>query len=70
MDHSRRNFLAAGIALPAAASASRSSGPPSQAPSNPSSASPAFRYKTLGKTGLKVTTVGMWCMITSDGSVV
>ena len=31
---------------------------------------PAFRYKTLGKTGLKVTTVGFGCMITSDGSVV
>jgi predicted aldo/keto reductase-like oxidoreductase len=70
MDRSRRNFLAAGIALPAAASASRSSGPPAQAPSSPSPASPAFRYKTLGKTGLKVTTVGMGCMITSDGSVV
>jgi len=27
-------------------------------------------YKTLGKTGLKVTTVGMGCMITSDPSVV
>ena len=70
MDHSRRNFLAAGLALPAAASASRPSGPASQATSNPPAASPAFRYKTLGKTGLKVTTVGMGCMITSDGSVV
>ena len=27
-------------------------------------------YKTLGKTGLKVTSVGMGCMITSDPSVV
>jgi aryl-alcohol dehydrogenase-like predicted oxidoreductase len=70
MDHSRRNFLAAGIALPAAASASRPSGQPSQAPSNPPPAGSGFRYKTLGKTGLKVTTVGMGCMITSDGSVV
>jgi hypothetical protein len=70
MNHSRRNFLAAGLALPAAASASRSSGPSSQATSNPPPAGPGFRYKTLGKTGLKVTTVGMGCMITSDGSVV
>ena len=70
MHRSRRNFLAAGLALPAAATASRSSGPSSQAASNPPSAGPGFRYKTLGKTGLKVTTVGMGCMITSDGSVV
>ena len=70
MNHSRRNFLVAGLALPAAASASRSSGQPSQATSNPPPAGPGFRYKTLGKTGLKVTTVGMGCMITSDGSVV
>jgi hypothetical protein len=43
MDHSRRNFLAAGIAVPAAASTSRSSGQPSQAKSGPASTSPAFR---------------------------
>jgi hypothetical protein len=29
-----------------------------------------FQYRTLGKTGLKVTTVGMGCMITADSSVV
>lgn len=29
-----------------------------------------MQYKTLGKTGLKVTTVGMGCMITSDPTVV
>ena len=34
------------------------------------SSGPEFRYRTLGKTGLKVTTVGFGCMITSDGSVV
>jgi diketogulonate reductase-like aldo/keto reductase len=27
-------------------------------------------YRKLGKTGLKVTTVGFGCMITSDGSVI
>jgi hypothetical protein len=69
MHRSRRNFLAAGLALPAAASASRSSGPSSQATSNPPAAGPGFHYKTLGKTGLKVTTVGMGCMITSEGSM-
>ncbi|MGA2040701.1 MAG: aldo/keto reductase [Bryobacteraceae bacterium] len=68
---SRRSFLAAaGLALPAAASASRSSDPlpaPSQAAK---SATPAIEYRVLGKTGLKVTTVGFGCMITSDGSVI
>lgn len=69
---SRRNFLAAGLVLPAAASASRSTDSPqqqSQAPSRLSSG-PTFQYRTLGKTGIKVTTVGFGCMITSDGSVV
>jgi len=69
---SRRNFLAAGLALPAAASATRSmdfAQTQSQPPAPPSSA-PAFQYRTMGKTGLKVTTVGFGCMITSDGSVV
>ena len=69
---SRRNFLAAGLALPAAASATRSSGagqPQSPPPNRPSSP-PALQYKTLGKTGLKVTTVGMGCMITSDPTVI
>jgi len=76
---SRRNFLAAGLALPAAASASRSTdqspqppqAPPlrKEAPLQPPSA-PAFQYRTLGKTGLRVTTLGFGCMITSDGSVV
>jgi aryl-alcohol dehydrogenase-like predicted oxidoreductase len=51
---SRRTFLAAGLALPAASSA----------------AAAPLAYKTLGKTGLKVTSVGFGCMITSDGSVV
>jgi len=69
---SRRNFLAAGLALPAAASASRSTDAPQPQVQPPvrSSSGPAFQYRTLGKTGLKVTTVGFGCMITSDGSVV
>jgi len=68
---SRRTFLAAGLALPAAASATTTDSPqtPSQAPVRPAQA-PSFQYRTLGKTGLKVTTVGFGCMITSDGSVV
>jgi len=69
---SRRNFLAAGLTLPAVASASRSTDTP-QTP-HPLQArpprDPEFQYRVLGKTGLKVTTVGFGCMITSDGSVV
>jgi len=66
---SRRTFLAAGLALPAAASAARSSDPP-PAPPQAGSAAPALEYRILGKTGLKVTSVGFGCMITSDGSVI
>lgn len=60
---SRRSFLAAGMALPAAAIAS---------PQRPASApaSGALAYRTLGKTGLKVTSVGVGCMVTSDASVI
>jgi hypothetical protein len=70
MDHSGRDYLAAGLALPAAAAASRSSGQPAQAESDPASASPAFGYRILGKTGLQASTVGFGCRITWDGSVV
>lgn len=72
MSSSRRNFLATGLALPAAASASYQTSSP-QPPARPAvrpTAGPAFQYKVLGKTGLKVTTLGFGCMITSDGSVV
>jgi predicted aldo/keto reductase-like oxidoreductase len=73
MNGSRRNFLAAGLTLPAVASATRGDQQqpqqPARTPSRSSSA-PVFQYRTLGKTGLKVTTVGFGCMITSDGSVV
>jgi predicted aldo/keto reductase-like oxidoreductase len=72
LDHtaSRRNFLAAGLALPVVASATRSPDPDQQAPAKPPAAAPVFQYRTLGKTGLKVTNVGFGCMITQDGSVV
>jgi uncharacterized protein len=71
-DSSRRNFLLAGLAVPAAASAARPSADDQQhaVPSRTPVVSPALRYRTLGKTGLKVTTVGFGCMITSDASVI
>ncbi len=66
---SRRDFLAAaGLALPTAAFAS-SIGQVPQAPKPPAS-SVGFSYRVLGKTGLKVTSVGFGCMITSDQSVI
>src|SRR5208283_2117559 len=69
---SRRNFLAAGLALPAIASASRSSDsrPAQPQPPAPPSSGAALQYRTLGKTGLRVTTVGYGCMITSDPTVI
>ena len=69
---SRRNFLAAGLALPAVASASRSSGSGQSQPQPPArlSSGAALQYRTLGKTGLRVTTVGYGCMITSDPTVI
>jgi predicted aldo/keto reductase-like oxidoreductase len=69
MSSSRRNFLVAGIGLPVLASASRSADPEPQTRARRSS-DIQFEYRTLGKTGLKVTAVGMGCMVTSDGSVV
>ncbi len=66
---SRRNFLAAaGLALPTAALASI--GTARQAPKLPPPGSGGFSYRVLGKTGLKVTSLGFGCMITSDQSVI
>jgi uncharacterized protein len=65
---SRRDFLAvAGLALPTAALASI--GKVRQAP-KPQRPGTGFSYRVLGKTGLKVTSVGFGCMITSDPSVI
>jgi hypothetical protein len=70
---SRRDFLYAGLALPVAGLASgaglgkttvEASSPPSLA------STPKLTYRTIGKTGLKVTEVGFGCMVTSDASVI
>lgn len=63
---SRRNFLAAGLALPAAGLATPSEPAAEQAP--PPSA--PLTYRTLGRTGLKVTSLSFGCMTTSDESVI
>jgi predicted aldo/keto reductase-like oxidoreductase len=70
---SRRSFLAAGLALPAAGlanTAADSKPSPVKPKDNVAGASPKFSYRPLGKTGLKPTAVGFGCMITSDQSVV
>jgi predicted aldo/keto reductase-like oxidoreductase len=70
MRSSRRSFLAAGLALPAAGLAIPTRSAP-EAPAAPAPApdgKPVFR--TLGKTGMKVTSVACGCMITSDPSVI
>ncbi|MGC4051848.1 MAG: aldo/keto reductase [Paludibaculum sp.] len=53
---SRRGFLAAPLALAASSSAP--------------AAEPKLTYRTLGKTGLKVTALSFGCMTTTDASVI
>ena len=65
--NTRRGFLAAGLAAPAAALATP------QRPQAPQAARPVpaeLTYRTLGKTGLKVTSLSFGCMTTSDPSVI
>lgn len=65
-DVSRRNFIAAGLSAPAATLPLRKNLEPQSAKAGPV----ALAYRTLGKTGLRVTTVGFGCMVTTDASVV
>ncbi len=68
---SRRDFLAAGLVLPVGAKA-LTSRPNTESLLTSGMVSPqnGLDYRVLGKTGLKVTTVGFGCMITSDPSVI
>jgi len=62
---SRRNFLLSGLAIPVALE--------SAALFNPQTLkadAPKLTYRPLGKTGLKPTSVGFGCMVTSDQSVI
>ena len=65
---SRRDFLGAGMALPALG-ASALQPPSSQPASKSASQKPAVRYRTLGRTGLKVSEVGFGNEGVSDVTV-
>jgi predicted aldo/keto reductase-like oxidoreductase len=67
---SRRDFLAAGLAVPAANFGAVTRPDPANGPAAAAPADSGMRYKVLGKTGLKVTTVAFGSMITSDQSVI
>ncbi len=56
---SRRNFLAAGLAFPAAGLGAQAEDP-----------GPKIEFRKLGSTGLKVSTLGFGCMLASDPVVV
>ena len=70
---SRRDFLSAGLsaglALPVMGAGSRM-GLLQSSPESTAKSPVKLDFRTLGKTGLKVTTVGFGCMITSDPSVI
>lgn len=68
----RRRFLSAGLMLPVAGATSKMGlwNQPDASPSGAPASPVKLDYKTLGRTGLKVTTVGFGCMITSDPSVI
>jgi aryl-alcohol dehydrogenase-like predicted oxidoreductase len=69
-DSSRRRFLATGLSLPVASLAATRLPEPSALPTLASAAGVTPAYRVLGKTGLKVTSVGFGCMITSDPAVI
>ena len=68
-DVSRRAFLKAGLVVPAAGlRASDPPLPPGAVPARPESVKLA--YRTLGKTGLRVTSLAFGCMTTPEPSVI
>ena len=69
---SRRDFISAGLAIPVVGAGSHLGLCLPAVQSNASNSAPPIKleYKTLGRTHLKVTTVGFGCMITSDPSVI
>jgi hypothetical protein len=69
-DFSRRDFLTAGLVLPAAGLRTSNNLPLGQALGQARPESVELTYRTLGKTGLKVTSLAFGCMTTPDPSVI
>jgi uncharacterized protein len=67
---SRRNFLTAGLALPAAGLRTPDHLPLFSEGGQARPESVKLTYRTLGRTGLKVTSLAFGCMTTSDPSVI
>jgi aryl-alcohol dehydrogenase-like predicted oxidoreductase len=69
-DLSRRDFLTAGVVLPAAGLGATNALPlpTEEGPAGPEPVK--LSYRTLGRTGLKVTPLAFGCMTTSDPSVI
>jgi uncharacterized protein len=69
---SRRDFLSAGLILPVVGTSSPMEmwKQPEKTAAKPADSSAKLDFRTLGHTGLKVTTLGFGCMITSDPSVI
>ena len=67
---SRREFLSAGLMLPVAGAAANLDFLNPDKPEPKIAKAPKLDHRILGKTGLKVTSVGFGCMITSDPSVI
>jgi uncharacterized protein len=71
---SRRSFISAGISAgllaPLANAVPRMGALRQSSEAGATGSSPKLNFRTLGRTGLRVTTVGFGCMITSDGSVI
>jgi hypothetical protein len=67
---SRRDFLAAGLALPATGLCTPSGSSLSFAGGQAQPGSAQLEYRRLGNTGLKVTSLAFGCMTTADPSVI
>jgi uncharacterized protein len=64
-ESSRRSFLLSGLAIPVALESAALFNPQAL-----KAAAPKLTFRPLGKTGLKPTSVGFGCMVTSDQSVI
>jgi len=69
-NYTRRDFLAAGLAFPAVGLRTSSDTPLPFAVGQVKPEPTGLTYRTLGKTGLKVTSLAFGCMTTSDASVI